>query len=156
VSRLGALRHLPPAGSIMPITFQTKVTTGTVVAILIVAIMCGLSYRNILVSERERTWVIHTHTVLENLDDLLDNAVRVEADHRGYIWSGDEGYAASFALDEHHLEGRLDQIRLLTTDNAAQQKSVAELKSCLDGLRRGMERRMQLRRNAGKKAGIEA
>jgi PAS domain S-box-containing protein len=138
----------------MPMDFRDKAATGVGLALLVVALVGVLSYRSVVQSEEERIWVIHTHLVLEKLNASLANVNAMEAEQRGYIWTGDEAYLIPYRADFDHLGKESSEIRTLTVDNPVQQRSLDALQSEVADFVDGMSKGIALRKKSGTTAGI--
>ncbi|PYV81099.1 MAG: hypothetical protein DMG93_16670 [Acidobacteria bacterium] len=101
-----------------PVSWQDKVTTGVGMGLLVVTFVGVLSYRGMSQNDAERLWISHTQLVLEKVDS----------------WSDDlESYAGSRhqnSLVTHEQLGlELRELRLLTSDNPAQQQALDSLEA---------------------------
>ena len=59
-------------------------------AILTLLIMGLFSYRWLLISADSSDWVRHTHTVIENIQDLGLAMENIESSSRGFVLTGNE------------------------------------------------------------------
>ena len=73
-------------------TFKHKLTAGFGSALVVLVLVGSLAYRSILKGEEDRQWVMHTHEVLETLDDVLTNLLDVESGVRGYVLTGEKSF----------------------------------------------------------------
>ncbi|MGA3081228.1 MAG: PAS domain S-box protein [Terracidiphilus sp.] len=96
---------------------------------LTLLLMGAISYRWMIVSDESNNWLRHTHEVLENIQDLSLAMESMDSASRGFALTGLESdlepYRASVARaaqDEANL-------RLLTSDNSAQQTHFPALES---------------------------
>lgn len=136
----------------MPIEFRAKIATGVILALVVFAAVASISYWSVVSNENEREWVLHTHDVLEKIADLLDSAVRMDADHRAFLWTGDEHYLAVFAADQRRLKEQINEVRTLTSDNPVQQRSIDHVQAALQELANDMDHRIELRKKNGQRA----
>jgi EAL domain-containing protein (putative c-di-GMP-specific phosphodiesterase class I) len=74
-----------------------KVQLAFVSAILALLVVGTISYRGRLVSAESSRWVLPTHQVLENLQELLSAMDSVESSYRGFALTGNEAYLESYA-----------------------------------------------------------
>jgi signal transduction histidine kinase len=137
-------------------TFKTKTTAGLVAALAILIIVCFYSYRNLVRSEEERAWVIHTHLVLETIDALQGDLTDAETGQRGYLLTGEESYLRPYnnALNESHLN--LKSLRSLTDDNPVQQEELDLLEPMVTKNLNELQYRIDIRTKLGLKALIES
>jgi signal transduction histidine kinase len=140
----------------MPVEFRTKVVTGGILAVVIFAVIASISYLSMESNDRERRWVVHTHSVLEELAGLLDSAVRTESEQRRFLWTGDEHYLAAYGADQKRLKEQFNDVRTLIADNPVQQRSLDHLQIALQELTAGMDQRMAIRKERGEPAAIDS
>lgn len=101
-----------------PVSWQDKVTTGVGMGLLVVTFVGVLSYGGMSQNDAERLWISHTHLVLEKVHSLSDDL---------------ESYAGSrrpnFPVTNEQLGLQLQELRLLTSDNPAQQLALDSLEA---------------------------
>ncbi|HXC31970.1 MAG TPA: CHASE3 domain-containing protein [Verrucomicrobiae bacterium] len=105
-------------------TFKHKLTAGFGSALVVLVLVGSLAYRSILKGEEDRQWVMHTHEVLETLDDVLTNLLDVESGVRGYILTGEKSLLSPYAAAVGQVAQNMKKVRTLTADNPVQQKSL--------------------------------
>ena len=93
------------------------VATGIALALLVLALAGGVTYRGMdrLLSDAE--WVAHTHRVIEGLAHLHVNLVQAVSSSRGFVISGDESYLDTYDQSRQRVAAELDQLARLTADN---------------------------------------
>lgn len=96
---------------------------------LTLLIMCAISYRSLVISRESELWVVHTHEVLENLQNLTIAMRTVEAIDRGFALTGDESSLKPYHAFVLNAERYQAAIGVLTADNPAQQRRLPLLKS---------------------------
>jgi methyl-accepting chemotaxis protein len=74
-------------------------------------------------------WVVHTHAVLEKLENVQRSANRAEASVLVYVISGDAAQADVFALAHERMNNALHELDRLTGDNEGQQRRVSSLRN---------------------------
>ena len=95
--------------------------------------LIAVSYLSVrfAVDEREQQgWVVHTYKVIDELQDILNDAQAAETGQRGYIITHQDNFLTPYHDGMGKAHHDLDQFRTLTIDNPAQQKR-AELLSAL-------------------------
>ena len=92
-----------------------------------------LSYDSLLRAQKDQHWVMHTHLVLQKLDDLLEHLISAEAGESGYLQTEDKSYLASCRATSTPFED-LNQIGQLTSDNPSQQQTLQQLNSRMSNL----------------------
>jgi CHASE3 domain sensor protein len=101
-----------------PLNWKVQLAFGS--AFLTLLVVGAISYRGMVVSSESDRWVRHTHEVLENLQDLLSAAQRIESSYRGFALTGEDRF-----LEPYHdslLRVAQDEatVRNLTVDNPIQ------------------------------------
>ena len=117
-----------------PSLLGTKITLSALVAASVVALslliwVSVLSYDSVSRAREDEHWVIHTHLVLQRLDDLLEHLISAEAHESGYLQTEDRSHTVSYETDVDAISGALNQVGQLTSDNPGQQKTLQQLKS---------------------------
>src|ERR1700688_2836802 len=135
--------------------WNRKVQLGFGAAILTLLGAGVISYRALVVSNRNHGWVRHTDQVLEELQELLSASQNIESTNRGFVLTGDKSYIESFKgniLREAQAERSIEE---LTADNLVQQRRVPVLKKLLAQKIRFSERVIDLRQAKGMEAAAE-
>jgi len=87
----------------------------------------ALSFRSLGEQSEDAQWVAHTHEVMEGLETLRTEVLKAENARRGYVLTGEARFRARYATAREELHKQAGTLRMLTTDNAAQQKRLDEL-----------------------------
>jgi|SRR5579871_1021032 len=117
-----------------PSPVGTKTTLVGLVAAFVLALgllnwVNALSYDFLLRVQDDQRWVMHTHLVLQKLDDFLEHLISAEAGESSYLETGDRSYVASYKSDVDIIRGALNQVAQLTSDNPSQQQTLQQLNS---------------------------
>jgi CHASE3 domain sensor protein len=100
----------------------------SLVALLVVLIVVGAAALSTIQSLNEAwRWEKHTYEVIGELGRLLSNLVDVETAVRGYAISGDQKFLEPFNNARPQIDGRVQNLRRLTIDNAIQQRRLEQL-----------------------------
>jgi PAS domain S-box-containing protein len=75
------------------------------------------------------SWLSHTRQVLSELNQLQFLLVDAEAEKRGYLYTGDRRYLATYQDAISKIEPQVNAISKLTTDNLRQQAMIPELRN---------------------------
>jgi signal transduction histidine kinase len=110
-----------------------RATAGFGLALLLVAVVCGLSYAELARFEAADEWVLPTPTVLGELEALSAALGEAEAEQRGYLLTGAEGHRQAFQAAANRAVGRLACLRVLTADNPGQQERLTALAPLVAG-----------------------
>lgn len=96
-----------------------------VIAIAVFILLVGVSqyflYDRFIQSSQ---WVNHTHLVRTTVSELLSIMQDAETGQRGYIITGKEEYLEPYNQAKSSLSVSIKKLRLLTSDNPVQQKSI--------------------------------
>jgi methyl-accepting chemotaxis protein len=124
-------------------SFGRKIALGFIISFLLLLLIGTVSYRSIEKLTDNVNWVTHTHLVLERISDVVEKLRDAENGERAYFLTADEAFIKSYDIAAVEVPAIVQELRLLTTDNANQQKRldaigplvaarIAELKSALD------------------------
>jgi PAS domain S-box-containing protein len=136
-----------------PLNWKVQLAFGS--AFLTLLVVGAISYRGMVGSSESDRWVRHTHEVLENLQDLLSAAQRIESSYRGFALTGEDRF-----LEPYHdslLRVAQDEatVRHLTMDNPTQQRQIPALEGLAAQKIQFGERVIRLRRTMGLEAAAE-
>ena len=128
--RRGSLSHLLPP---------------TLLALLLLALITGVSYQSSLRFTEDTQWVVHTHQVLEDIAVTQSALERAESSQRGYLLAGDVRDLRVYEAAKQEAVSGLSALVHLTADNPTQQKRLADLtplvNARLDNLQAALGRR---------------
>jgi methyl-accepting chemotaxis protein len=97
---------------------------------VVLAISLGASVFSFLRSqavEEATRWNTHTHKVLATAEKVGASMVDQETGVRGYLISADESFLEPYLAGVKNYEAAVGELKSLTSDNAAQQKRIADL-----------------------------
>ncbi len=117
-----------------------------IAAVIVVTL---LAYRAVERSRQSNAWLLHTQEVLATLQTALATSVDAETGVRGYLVVGNARYLDPFERAEASLDGILDQLAGLTTDNEEQQLRIQELRTQIGSLRRALTVMIGVKRKGG-------
>jgi PAS domain S-box-containing protein len=101
------------------------------VALLFLVLIGVISYKRISLLVTNNEWVVHTHEVLEQLQSVSLDLVRVQSEVRGYLVTGDKSFTQRYSERTKTVEASLKRVYQLTSDNAAQQQRIDVLQSSI-------------------------
>ena len=107
-------------------TFGKKIAAGFALSFVLMAMIGVMAYRSINTLANTSQVVAHTHLVLDSLADVLNVLQDAEIGGRGYIISGDESFLQPYQNAETKIVTAVNKLRALISDNAAQQKRIAQ------------------------------
>lgn len=112
----------------MKIRSDTAVRVGFSLALLILAAIGILSYQSTQGLIRASTMAIHSHDVIEVLDDLHHLLTETESASRAFLISGNEADRESYRQSPEKANKLIADLEHLTVDNPPQQERIRALK----------------------------
>ncbi len=104
-----------------------KLYIGFTLAILLVMIVGGVANYTLNNQREQLEWVNHTHKVLEQTTYVERLMVDMETGRRGFRCTGDKTFLEPYYKSQPKLEGAVEELTNLTSDNPEQSKRVANL-----------------------------
>ena len=104
-----------------------NITIGLGAALFLLGVVAIVSVKSIRQFVSNNRWEDHTRQVLATIADLSAEVRDAEASGRGYVISGDERFWGPFRAASTAAEAKLQELRALTSDNAAQQRRLDRL-----------------------------
>src|SRR5207244_10191358 len=111
---------------------ERKILAGFLLALVISLIIGLVLYQNATRIISTEQWVGHTDEVLDQLDQLLDSLVDLDAGQRGYLLTTNETFLGRVQAAEQRIPVQLDKLRQLTADNPIRQQQIPLLQSALN------------------------
>ncbi len=128
---------------------NTRIVTSFVAVLIVVSLFGLASYINTQRLISGNKWLLHTHQVVENLQEILSVLKDAETGQRGYILSGQDHYLEPYNIATSRIESRFAILAELIQDDAVQQSNLDRLQRMtalkLDELKQTIE----LRRRSG-------
>jgi PAS domain S-box-containing protein len=137
-------------------SFRLRVIAVSGTALSILVTVGILSYRRTLQEDEDQKWVAHTHLVLQELDAILADLINEETGQRGYIITGDDSYLQAYSFSLQRLQRDIGEVRGLTVDNAAQQRSLSHLDPLLATRLLQLQQGVAARQKQGMTAAVSA
>jgi signal transduction histidine kinase len=94
--------------------------------IVVIAVAAYLTQRGV---SNSTNWVLHTYDVRNELQNLQTQLAEIRGSALAYSGPGDESRLQLFRQHSQYISSVFDDLRKLTTDNAAQQQRLSELES---------------------------
>ncbi|MCL8008771.1 CHASE3 domain-containing protein [Gelidibacter japonicus] len=101
-------------------------------SLFVVLVMGGMSYQLIKKLSKSFEDVQHTYQMHIELEKLLSALKDAESGKRAFIISQDSTFLEPLLSSQSELDNSLERLKLLTKNNPAQQKNIAELKIKID------------------------
>ena len=117
----------PPEQIMKRFIERNLASSGLGLALLLLVIVGGASYRSItrlLVADQ---WVKHTYIVLEEIDNVISGLKDAERGRRGYIITSDKTFLTTFELGGQTVKQEIKKLQQLTADNPRQQQRLDAL-----------------------------
>ena len=106
----------------------------------------GVAWLNLQTLRENNEKIVHSHQVILALDELLSHTQDAETGQRGFILTGNERYLEPYRIALATLPRKIDEIAVLTSDNPAQQRRLAVLKSHVEAKLAELRETIDLRR----------
>jgi CHASE3 domain sensor protein len=92
----------------------------------------AVAYRQTRQLHEDAALMVHTHEVMEALDDLLSTVKNAETDQRGYLITGEEDYLKSYDAAIAATKQKIVRIKQLIQDSPEEQDRIPRLQSLVD------------------------
>jgi CHASE3 domain sensor protein len=113
-------------------TRQKTARVGFSAALLIIAAIGWVAYRNTAVSIETARQVAHTYELLAELQAILSDVAALETARYAYVLANEERHLAPFSIATATIDQGLERLRRLTSDNPNQQQRISILKGLID------------------------
>ena len=113
---------------------QRRANLALVCALLLFLSSGIVSFHNISVLASNNEWVLHTHQVREELQNLRANLVSARSEARGYLATGQDRFVQGYRTQSRELTASLSRARNLTRDNPSQQLRLNRLEQTVSKL----------------------
>lgn len=113
-------------------TFFNSPTMGFILSIIFTIASSALSYSLVQQFLRSEKWVAHTDTVREKLESIISFMKDAETGQRGFLLTGNAKFLEPYHGSERFVRIDIDTLKLLTSDNAAQQQEFKGLEEMID------------------------
>src|SRR5690606_11779872 len=90
--------------------------------IVVLGIVGAFAFRSLDRSHASAAWVLHTHNVIDKLQDSLLAMERIQSNSRKFALTGDESHLDPYLVGKEEARRNIKAVRILTTDNPEQQK----------------------------------
>lgn len=108
-------------------SFKRNILLGLGLSLAALIISSAASYISIKKLLESENWVEHTTKVIQGLDNVISRIKDAETGQRGYLLTGDPVFLEPYTGSKDDVMAYIDEVRLLTADNAAQQKDFPRL-----------------------------
>ena len=140
----------------MKTSVEGKIMLGFVASVLALLGMGWLSYRTTEDSIAANKWVTHTYKVIATVEQGRAILIDAETAQRGFLLTGDENFFKDARNTQSQVNDWLQDLKQLTSDNPEQQERLKELEPLISQRLTLLNNRIQLRREKGVQAAIDA
>ena len=130
-------------------SIEKRLIAGLSLVFAIAASVGVVSYRTITGLSETAQWVEHTYQVLSELDVLLFQINKAEAEQRNYLLTGNDSYIEQYAIAITAANQKIQQLKRLTRDNPVQQQRLDDVEPLIKSRFAVLEETTKLRNNKG-------
>ena len=112
----------------MASSVERKVQLGLGIAVAALCSLGMIAYALIVSFVNTSNWVLHTHLVIETIQAARTDLGDAESSVRGYLLTQNQAYLGPYNLARKRIPAVIDDLVILTSDNPAQQRQIAQLK----------------------------
>jgi signal transduction histidine kinase len=123
------------------------VDVGFFTAILILAAIAGLFVKNLFVRVEQTDLVVHTHHVIQQLENLLTDVSDTESTALSYSLAGRTRYLGAYRIKTDAVNEDLAQLRLLTADHRRETMQLPMVEDSVRHIRQVLDRLVTLPHN---------
>jgi CheY-like chemotaxis protein/signal transduction histidine kinase/CHASE3 domain sensor protein len=132
----------------------TWTAIGLAVVLAFFLIGAIIAYSNVQMLRSDNQQILHSHTVLISLQELLSTAQDAETGQRGYLLTGNDKYLEPYQNAVENLPARISAIGALTADNSTQQDNLVQVRRHVDAKLSELKETIDLRRTKGVDAAL--
>jgi signal transduction histidine kinase len=136
--------------------FNNKILAGLGSALAVLLLLACLTYRHLMENDHARTWVTHTHVVLEMIDSVTNDLISAETRQRGYIITGRDDYIEPYQSAVIRVHQDIGNLQALTLDNPNQVRNLDRLAPIVDSRLAELQEWLELRQQSGLDAAAPA
>jgi methyl-accepting chemotaxis protein len=136
-------------------TVGKKLAAAFGVALLMLLIVGGVSYRNLTQLIENASWVAHTYQVMENLEGIISLLKDTETGQRGFVLTREDRYLEPYNAALLKLPQRLKEVRQLTANNSNQQRRLDLMDPIMAARNEELKETIDLRKKDERKESID-
>ncbi len=130
----------------MKSNFKRNIQIGFGLSLLVLILSSAASFVSIRALLNSSKLVNHTNQVIQGLDEIMAIMRDAETGQRGFLLSGDEKFLQQYNGVTEKAMSAWTNVKILTSDNPAQQKNCEHLKALLDRRIFFMQRLVDMRK----------
>jgi CheY-like chemotaxis protein/signal transduction histidine kinase/CHASE3 domain sensor protein len=127
---------------------------GVAAALLFFLISGLISYSNVQILKSDNEKIVHSHEVIAALDALSSSVQDAETGQRGFLLTGNDKYLQPYDDALSKISSELSLIATLTSNNAAQQANLGQLRPHVAAKFAVLKQTIDLRRKSGAAAAL--
>ncbi|MCM2476875.1 HAMP domain-containing protein [Rhizobium sp. CG5] len=112
---------------------MAKMIAAFAMVILVSIVVNALSWNSLAFQQTSNGWTVHTYEVLEGVKEITAAMTDSQTGVRGFLITGKEEFLTPYSVGLEEYKTAIDKVRNLTSDNATQQKRLAELDEFVKG-----------------------
>lgn len=124
---------------------EKRFRQGLLLLLIAIAINTALSVRALHEMQSDESRVSHTHAVVTQIETTLSMLQGAESGQRGYLYTGRTDYLRPYLFAAGRVEGQLDTLAQMTSDNRYQQQRIEALRPLVHEKMQEMARTITLR-----------
>jgi PAS domain S-box-containing protein len=129
---------------------------GTAVALIATGFVGFLSWRSVLKASNDADWVTHTQEVRSTLETTLRHIDDIESGTQAFEVHGEDGFLKAYEEAQLAIPREIETLRLLVSDNPAQERNVATLEAYVNAKLEYSQRMIAERRRTAHTASLDA
>ncbi|MBA4410444.1 MAG: hypothetical protein C0397_13605 [Odoribacter sp.] len=114
------------------ITTEQKLFAGLAISATIIGFVSLLSVSSLRSMHESAELVKHTHIVKIQIEDVLISVMDIQSASRGFVISGQENFLEPMHKAMQQVQGQIDSLRKLTSDNPRKQPAINEIEKLID------------------------
>src|SRR5437764_2848605 len=107
-------------------TIGKRIALGFGLALAILVLIGFFAFRSTLGLVESNRWVVHTHQVLETLENLLSLLKDHETGERGYLLTSQRSFLEPYRTALKNIEPTMKKLDELIADNPKQKRALKE------------------------------
>ena len=131
------------------LSISKKLYGGFSLALAILLVVSFVAFNGVQGLVSNQGDVEHTHEVLEGLDHIVGDLKDAETGQRGYLITGEDRYLEPYTNGLASIQGQIDNVAALTSDNPRQQERIAEMQPWVDEKLAELDETINLRTDEG-------
>ncbi|MEV4517058.1 CHASE3 domain-containing protein [Dactylosporangium sp. NPDC049525] len=128
---------------------NTRLLAAFALPLVVLSVVGLLAYRNTDTLEHNGDMVKHTYQVMTAVEEVTGTLKDAETGQRGYLITGEDRYLEPYQNATAAIASKIQAVATLTSDNAAQQQRIAELRPLVTAKFAELQQTIDLRRTQG-------